>query len=180
MSLNFSANSGERQVWQKIKCDTVDTTNLIVENPISHIRQSGKVGSDLGYLIETPAPDTYFEISKSRNFLFFVNGVSATDTGLSLNVEKDGIYDISINAEVKVQFGSGGYLKLYLGKNNIDTINISGLELDATGGSFNFSSLYKLEAGVNNLTILAKYFGLAGESLGVGTWAMSLIRVSDV
>jgi hypothetical protein len=180
MSLNYSANLENRNNWQKIKCDTIDTTNLIVGNPISTINKTCSVSSDVGYLLTTPTPDTFFQLSKNRNITSWNNGGIVSPNGFNLPIDKAGIYNISVNAEVNVQTGLGGFLKIFLGKTPIDDNVVVGHELTSSGVSFNLSSLYKLDLGDNNLDIFAKYYGLSGETLGVATWNLALVWVSDI
>jgi len=207
MSLNYSRNQNLKLDWQKFNCDSIDTSNLKVNEltfdgtdanagdvlttdgagnitlqpsavPPPTLINSAKVGTDNGYLLITPAIGVLFPISQGQSIIQFNNGFTPTDSGLSLTVTEAGIYSVSMNIEINVQTGLGGYFKIY-NDNSIDESSVVGATLDSNGSSLNLTSLYKFDVGVNNVNIVGKYFGALGETLGVANWNVACHFVSS-
>ena len=161
---------------------TTDGAGNVSWQPVSVPSSSvptAKVGDIDGYLLITPATGVLFPISQNQSLIDWNLGFIATDSGLSITVPIEGIYMVTLNVEINVQTGLGGYFKIY-NDNAIDQSSVVGATLDANGSSLNLVSLYRFSVGVNNVNIVGKYFGVLGETLGVANWNVTCHKIRDL
>lgn len=108
MSLNYSRNDSVRQDWQKLKCNTIDTTNLIYDVNRSGYRYAilarNVTDADPVYPVVLPGYDSLpinIANGPEPSTLLIKNDPDRYNIIAEQGIEilKDGVYDVSISVK---------------------------------------------------------------------------------